>query len=221
MAAIKSQCPNCRKILKLKTKAALGKRVPCPQCSEPFIVEEYEQPELVDNFLDDEEKGETFDYAGYEEASGGGGGGYDDYDDYGDDDYDDYGGDDYDDYDSPPKRKSKASSGKKKPSKSKKKKKSGGGMPAWAPMALIGTGAVAVIGGIVGALIAFGPFGSSSNAIDLAWLPADADLYLEVNPSEMWSAGVLAPVRNNETVKQALTQMQQTRPLEIQPSDIT
>ena len=128
MAAIKSQCPNCRKILKLKTKAALGKRVPCPQCSEPFIVEEYEQPELVDNFLDDEDEGETFDYAGYEEASGGGGG---DYDDYGDDDYDDYGDDDYggddyddyeDDYDAPPKRKAKASSGKKKSSKSKKKK---------------------------------------------------------------------------------------------------
>ena len=225
MAAIKSQCPNCRKILKLKTKAALGKRVPCPQCSEPFIVEEYEQPELVDNFLDDEDEGETFDYAGYEEVSGSGDG-YNDYDDYGDDDYDDYGGDDDDDYgddyDSPPKRKNKASSGKKKSSKSKKKKKkSGGGLPAWAPMALIGTGAVAVIGGIVGALIAFGPFGGSSNAIDLAWLPADADMYLEVNPSEMWNAGVLAPVRNNEAVKQALTQMQQIGQSEIQPSDIT
>ena len=97
MAAIKSQCPNCRKILKLKTKAALGKRVPCPQCSEPFIVEEYEQPELVDNFLDDEDEGKTFDYAGYEEVSGSGDG-YNDYDDYGDDDYDDYGGDDDDDY---------------------------------------------------------------------------------------------------------------------------
>lgn len=228
MAAIKSQCPKCRKILKLKTKAALGKRVPCPQCSEPFIVEEYEQPELVDNFLDDQDEGETFDYAGYEEASGGGGG---DYDDYGDDDYDDYGDDDYggddyddyeDDYDSPPKRKSKASSGKKKSSKSKKKKKkSGGGMPAWAPMALIGAGAVAVIGGIVGALIAFGPFGGSANVVDLAWMPADADMYMEVKPSEMWNAGVLAPVRNNASVKQALTQMQQTGQPQIQPGDIT
>lgn len=224
MAAIKSQCPKCRKILKLKTKAALGKRVPCPQCSEPFIVEEYKQPELVDNFLDDQDEGETFDYAGYEEAGGGGGGDYDDddYDDYGDDDY---GGDDYDDYeddfDAPPKRKSKASSGKKKSSKSKKKKKSGGGMPAWAPMALIGAGAVAVIGGIVGALIAFGPFGGPSNVVDLAWLPADGDMYLEVKPSEMWNAGVLAPVRNNETVKQALAQMQQTGQAEIQPTDIT
>ena len=57
MAALKSQCPGCRKILKLKTKAALGKRVPCPQCNKPFIVEEYESPEMVADFIDDDEAG--------------------------------------------------------------------------------------------------------------------------------------------------------------------
>lgn len=214
MAVIRSQCPKCRKILKLKTKAALGKRVPCPQCSEPFVVAEYEPPELVDDFLDDEE-GETFDYAGYEES---GGGGYDDgYDDY-------YGEEDYeDDYDEAPRRKTtraKSSAGGKKTSKSKKKKKSAG-LPAWAPMALIGVGAVAVVGGIVGALIAFGPFGGgSSNVMNLAWLPGDADLYMEVKPSEMWNAQVLAPVRENPTVKQALAQMPSGQ-AQIQPTDIT
>ena len=82
MAAIRSQCPSCRKILKLRTKAALGKRVPCPQCSKPFVVEEYEAPEVVDDFLEDRE-GETFDYADYEDSQGGG------YDDYGDDELED------------------------------------------------------------------------------------------------------------------------------------
>lgn len=213
MAAIRSQCPKCRKILKLKTKAALGKRVPCPQCSEPFIVEEYEAPELVDSFLDDEEEGETFDYAGYEEAGGG------EYDDYGDDEYDDYGGDDYDDYeeDAPPKKRSKASSGGKKSSKSKKKKKSAG-LPAWAPMALIGGGAVAVVGGLIGALIAFGPFGGSSNAVNLAWLPADAEVYGEARVGEMWNSSILAPVRENASVKNGLKEMQED--LQIQPGDI-
>ncbi|MDA1250753.1 MAG: hypothetical protein O2820_16160, partial [Planctomycetota bacterium] len=106
MAVLKSQCPECRKILKLKTKAALGKRVPCPQCNKPFIVEEYESPELVDDFIDDgDDEGETFDYAGYEESSGGAAA---DYDDGYDDGYDDYEDDDYGDdgYDEAPRRKS-------------------------------------------------------------------------------------------------------------------
>ena len=35
---ISTRCPNCSKKFKLKSEAAVGKRVPCPQCKEPFVV---------------------------------------------------------------------------------------------------------------------------------------------------------------------------------------
>jgi hypothetical protein len=206
MAILKSQCPGCQKILKLKTKAALGKRVPCPQCNKPFIVEEYESPEMVDNFIDDDD-GEPFDYASNEESSGGASAdyddGYDDYDDYGDDDD---GGDDYDDYDDAPKRRSSSGSskrgGKSKSKKSKKKKKKrSAGMPVWAPMALMGGVAVAALAGIVGAIIAFG-----GNQLDLTWLPEDADVYVQIKPQEMWNSKFLEPLRDIPAVKNALNQ---------------
>lgn len=214
MAALKSQCPGCRKILKLKTKSALGKRVPCPQCNKPFIVEEYESPELVDDFIDDDE-GETFDYASYEESSGGASADYDDgYDDYEDDDYGD------DDYDEAPRRKSTSSSSKsggKSKSKKNKKKKSAG-MPAWLPMALMAGAGVAALAGIVGAIIAFMP-GGSPNVIDLAWLPGDADGYMYVEPQEIWNAAVLAPLRENPAVQKAMNEIP-NGPSDLKPTDI-
>ncbi|MDA0587929.1 MAG: DUF1559 domain-containing protein [Planctomycetota bacterium] len=206
MAVLKSQCPECRKILKLKTKAALGKRVPCPQCNKPFIVEEYESPELVDDFIDDgDDEGETFDYAGYEESSGGAAA---DYDDGYDDGYDDYEDDDYGDdgYDEAPRRKSTSSSSKsggKSKSKKNKKKKSAG-MPAWLPMALMAGAGVAALAGIVGAIIAFMPGGG--NQLDLTWLPGDADIYMQIKPQEMWNSKVLEPLRDIPAVKNALNQ---------------
>ena len=216
MAALKSQCPGCKKILKLKTKAALGKRVPCPQCSKPFIVEEYDSPEMVDDFIDDDE-GETFDYASYEEDGGASAGyddGYDDYDDYDDD------GDDYDDYEAPKRKSSGGSSksGGKSKSKKKTKKKKGAGMPPWLPLALMAGVGVAALAGIVGAIIAFVPFGSS-NVIDLAWLPGDADGYVYIEPQEIWNAAVLAPLRENEAVKKAMTEIP-NGPKDLKPTDI-
>src|SRR5258708_15305693 len=36
--AISVECPKCHAKLKLKTRSAVGKRVPCPKCKKPFVV---------------------------------------------------------------------------------------------------------------------------------------------------------------------------------------
>lgn len=36
--AISVQCPRCHTRLKLKNRSAIGKRVPCPSCKQPFVV---------------------------------------------------------------------------------------------------------------------------------------------------------------------------------------
>lgn len=35
---ISTRCPHCSKKFKLKNESAIGKKVPCPQCNEPFVV---------------------------------------------------------------------------------------------------------------------------------------------------------------------------------------
>jgi len=225
MAVIKSRCPSCHKILKLKTRAALGKRVPCPGCEKPFIVEVYEAPVLIDEFLEPEDEGETFDYADYEGPGNSARQDYDEYtddeytdDEYADDEYadDEYADDEYadDEYDAPPRRttsrsgsssrSSRGQSGKKKNSRKKKKKS---GLPAWAPLALIGLAALLAVGGVVGVIIAFlpGP-GDSSNVISLAWLPGDADGYAYIEPAAMMKAAVLTPLRENAQFKEVLNE---------------
>jgi DNA-directed RNA polymerase subunit M/transcription elongation factor TFIIS len=38
-----TKCPNCSKVLKLKSEAAFGKKVACPQCQEPFTVKPFKK----------------------------------------------------------------------------------------------------------------------------------------------------------------------------------
>ena len=47
--SIKVECDNCFAVLKLKSASALGRTVPCPKCSELFVVKEMEEEE--DDFL--------------------------------------------------------------------------------------------------------------------------------------------------------------------------
>jgi hypothetical protein len=42
--SIAVQCPSCQATLKLKNEAALGKRVPCPKCGEPFVLKRPAKP---------------------------------------------------------------------------------------------------------------------------------------------------------------------------------
>ena len=192
--SLKSQCPNCSKVLTLKTSAALGKRVPCPKCKEPFVVAKFKEEEL--EVLDDDE------YDDYEDDA------YDDYDDY-EEDYDDY-EDDYDDYEQPRRRSRPAA----KPAKgrgSKKKRKSGGGIPPWVYGAIGGTVAVAL-------LIAAGLFLASSlgglggNVMDLTYLPENADLFIYVEPSAIMDAEMLAPLKEQQQFQVAMDRAKNDMP---------
>lgn len=196
-----TKCPNCSKVLKLKSEAAFGKKTACPQCREPFTVKPFRKKKAKPVVEEPEDE-------------------YDDYEDYGDYDdtaYDDYGGDDqYDDYEPAPKRSASSKSSKK---KSKKKKKAAG-MPPWLKNVAIGLAGVVVVGGLAGALVmAVGSFGGS-NVIDLAWLPGDADLFVKVEPDELWDAQMLAAVRDNEMLKNMMEQAAQQGGVKIGLSDI-
>jgi hypothetical protein len=56
-------CPNCGAGLKLKSKTFVGKKVPCPKCKKPFLVEE--PPE--DEFMAEDDFGGGDDYQEEEE----------------------------------------------------------------------------------------------------------------------------------------------------------
>lgn len=208
--ATMTQCPSCSKILKLKSDSAFGKKVPCPQCKEPFTVKPFKKkakPAIEEP--EDDDYGDSYDddvdYGAYDDQA------YDDYEDYGS------GSDDqYDDYEPAPKRSSASKSSKK---KSKKKKKAAG-LPPWLMYAAFGLAGVLVVGGLVGTLVmAIGSSGGS-NAFDLAWLPEDADLFVKVEPDELWNAPMLASVRENETVKAMMEQATQKGNLNVGMSDI-
>ena len=48
---IQVECPHCFSTLKLKNPSSIGKKVRCPKCSDPFVVEAMDEPE--DDFLAD------------------------------------------------------------------------------------------------------------------------------------------------------------------------
>ena len=201
-----TKCPSCGKTLKLKSAAAFGKKTACPQCREPFTVKPYKKKNPVVEEPEDE-------YEDYGES-------YDDYEDtYGDYDdaaYDDYGDDQYDDYEPAPKRASSSRSSQK---KSKKKKKKAAGLPPWLMYAAFGLAGILVLGGLVGVVVtAIG--GGGSNAIDLTWLPEEADLFIKVESDELWDAPMLASVRDNETVKQMMEQAAQQGGVKFGLSDV-
>jgi hypothetical protein len=196
-----TKCPNCGKTLKLKSEAAFGKKTACPQCSEPFTVRPYKKKQAKPVVEEPE-------YEDYEDT----------YGDYDDTAYDDYGGDDqYDDYEPAPRRSASSKSGSSR--KNSKKKKKAAGLPPWLTYVAFGLAGVLVLGGLVGVVVtAVG--GGGSNVIDLTWLPEDADLFMKIEPDELWNAPMLATVRDNETVKKMMEQAAQQGGVKIGMSDI-
>ena len=198
-----TKCPNCSKVLKLKSEAAFGKKTACPQCREPFTVKPFRKKKKAKPVVEepeDEYGDDGPDYGSYDDQA---------YDDYGDDEQ-------YDDYEAAPKRSASSKSSKK---KSKKKKKAAG-LPPWLKYVAFGLAGMVVVGGLAGAIVmAVGSFGGG-NVIDLAWLPEDADLFVKVEPDELWNAPMLATVRDNEMVKNMMEQAAQQGGVKIGLSDI-
>ncbi|MGZ0174627.1 MAG: hypothetical protein ACKVHE_34425 [Planctomycetales bacterium] len=192
-----TKCPNCSKILKLKSEAVFGKKTACPQCREPFTVKPFKKKKAKPVVEEPEDE--------YEDT----------YGDYDDTAYDDDGGaDQYDDYEAAPKRSASSKSGSSK--KKSKKKKKAAGLPPWLKYVAFGLAGVLVLGGVV--VTAVG--GGGSNVMVLAWLPEDADLFVKVEPDELWNAPMLASVRDNETVKQMLELAAQQNPANIGLEDV-
>ena len=59
-APIEVHCPECQATLKLKNRDAVGRRVPCPKCSQPFVIElpEEDEFEVLEDFSEVDEFGE-------------------------------------------------------------------------------------------------------------------------------------------------------------------
>ena len=66
-APIEVHCPECQATLKLKNRDAVGRKVPCPKCSQPFVIElpQEEELEVLEDFsefdeFDEFDEGEDF-----------------------------------------------------------------------------------------------------------------------------------------------------------------
>jgi len=141
--SVKTGCPHCGAELKLKTDKSVGRKVPCPRCSTPFVLKVLDEPAA------DEE--------------------WDEYDDYSEQDY----GSAYDDYDqgssSARRFSGKRSSGSKRASSSRSKsrksqKKSANVGPNWVLYGGVIVGVLMLVGGAV----AFWPSGNSAATGDVA-----------------------------------------------------
>lgn len=123
---LKAICPHCDASFKLKDRKAVGKKVNCPTCSEPFTIKLKAAP------VDDDVEFE------------------DDLDDELDDDYDDDLDDDFeDDYDRP----RKSSSRNKRPSKSRKQKGKTGQVIVFAVAGVLGIGFLVAAGFFISSMM--------------------------------------------------------------------
>ena len=193
---ISIQCPKCRAKLKLKNDNAVGKKVPCPKCKKPFVVEAPPEPE--DEFDDF--------------------GALDDFDSYEDESYDD----DFDEQPASPRRRASASAGNKRgKSKGKKKRKNSGGGGLKKPL-LIGFGVVAALSlmvsvGFVGVKL-LGGGGGVDNKIDLTYLPPDAELIVSLQVADAWSAPLVQSMVTSPMAQMQLDQV--TKQVGVKPDEI-
>ena len=184
---ISIQCPKCHAKLKLKNSNAVGKKVPCPKCKKPFVVEAPPEPE--DEFDDF--------------------GALDDFDSYEDDSDDD----EFDEQPASPRRRAKAAAsskrGKSKSSKRKNKRKSSGGA-GWKKPVLIGLGVVAALGlmvsvGVVGVNLLGG--GGVNHKIDMTYLPPDAEFIVSLQVADAWDAPLVQSLVSSPMLKPQLDQV--------------
>ena len=75
-APIEVHCPECQATLKLKNRDAVGRKVPCPKCKQPFVIElpaddELEVIDDFDEFDEFDDFGEADDFGDLDEAAAG------------------------------------------------------------------------------------------------------------------------------------------------------
>ena len=75
-APIEVHCPECQATLKLKNRDAVGRKVPCPKCKQPFVIalpaeDELEVIDDFDDFDEFDDFGESDDFGDFEEPATG------------------------------------------------------------------------------------------------------------------------------------------------------
>ena len=191
---ISVQCPHCKVKLKLKAAPPAGKKIGCPKCKKPFPIKApAKKKESDEDFLDALDDLAEDDYEAPEDEDS-----------------------ENDEEDAPPARSSMRSKGgasTKKVGKGKKgrsKKSSAGPI-----LAIIGgsVAALALIGGLVYLLMNLtggaGRIRSASGEF-IAFVPADADVYVAARPADIMASPLLASVVQNPQAKQGFADIEKS-----------
>jgi len=177
--AITVKCPACKASLKLKSRSAVGKKVPCPKCKKPFVVKA-PPPESEDelSFLNASESDGAMAMSPEEDEE-------------------------FAEAAEPTRPSSRSSAGR------KKAKNKSGPPVNWLKPLLIGVVAIAVIGLLVGGgIVAVSMIGDMvKNKIDLAYLPPDAELVGLIRVDEILASPIMQSFAGNPQFKQGLDKL--------------
>ena len=191
---ISVQCPHCKAKLKLKAAPPAGKKIGCPKCKKPFPVKAPpKKKESDDDFLDA-------------------------LDDLSEDDYEAPEDEDSQDEEeeAAPARSTMRSKGGASPKKGAKGKKGRSKKSSAGPiLAIIGgsLAALALVGGLVYLLMNLPGGGGgirSASGEFIAFVPADAEMYVAARPADMLASPLLASVVQNPQAKQGLAEVEKS-----------
>lgn len=177
--AITVKCPACKASLKLKSRSAVGKKVPCPRCKKPFVVKA-PPPESEDElaFLNASESDGAMDLPPEEEEE-------------------------FAEAAAPTRPSTRSSAGK------KKGKGKSSEPVNWLKPLLIGSLAIALIGLLIGGgMVAVSMMGDMvKNKIDLSYLPPDAEVVCQVRVDEILASPIMQSFAGNAQYKQGLDKL--------------
>lgn len=178
--AITVFCPSCKASLKLKSRSAVGKRVPCPKCKKPFVVTE-PAPESHDElaFLSASESSGAMPVSEDDEEA------------------------------EAAAAQAPESTGRGSGSRRKKGKGKTAAPVNWLKPLLIGVAALAFVGLLVGGGMFAVSFigGMSKNKIDLTYLPPEADLVVYARVDDLLASPFLQSVVAKPALKQSLDKL--------------
>jgi predicted Zn finger-like uncharacterized protein len=172
-----TQCPHCESQMRIKNSSIIGKKAPCPKCGERFVV----QP------MDEAPADDEFDFGGSN---------------------DDYGDEDNGDDDDATFRSSSSSPKREKSSKSRPKKRRRKSQSDMSGLLIKGAGILAVVV-VVGAGI-FGItklMGGGGSPPQMAWLPNDTDMLLQIRVADLMAAPVIKKVVEDPALAVAIEAM--------------
>ena len=173
-------CPKCKAKLKLKSQAAVGKKIACPKCSHPFVVKPpkvAEEEEL--SFLDVSEPDDIEDELPEDEEA-------------------------EDEVESPRSRSAGRRSAGAASSRGGKGKKGKSRPVEWQKPVLIGGLALLLLGGLGGlgyVALSFFQAGEPNNKFDTVFLPPDAETFVQIRPAELLAAPLMNSTLQHPAIK--------------------